>query len=142
MTLRPSDTPAPGRGADEGDVPETDAPETDDHPAAGAATGDAERPARSEESEAGAASCAPADSDRASGDVDATPAEGWARPVEPDRFLLAVAVDGEVLFAGPSVPDVVGVERDGLVGSDLLDRVHPSDRDPVADALSAVATSR
>jgi PAS domain S-box-containing protein len=60
----------------------------------------------------------------------------------PDRFVAAVAVDGEVLFAGPSVPAVLGVDREALLGDDLLERVHPNDRDPVADALSAVATDR
>ncbi|WP_424013685.1 PAS domain-containing protein [Halorubrum xinjiangense] len=138
MTLRPSDTSTPGRGADEGD-----ASETDGRAAADAPTADAERTGRSDGyTDADRAPIPPADSDRASGDLDATPAEGQARLPAADRFLLAVAVDGEVLFAGPSVPDVVGVERGALVGSDLLDRVHPSDREPVADALSAVATSR
>jgi len=59
-----------------------------------------------------------------------------------DRFVAAVAVDGEVLFAGPSVPAVLGVEREALLGDDLLERVHPNDRDPVSDALSAVAADR
>ncbi|WP_423995934.1 PAS domain-containing protein [Halorubrum trapanicum] len=142
MTLRPSDTSTPVRGADEGD-----APDPDDRAATDAPTADAERVGWSDDradpvrAPAGSAR-ATADADRPSDRVDATPAEGWSRPIEPDRFLLAVAVDGEVLFAGPSVPNVVGVERDGLVGSDLLARVHPSDREPVADALSAVATSR
>ncbi|MDZ5811383.1 PAS domain-containing protein [Halorubrum sp. AD140] len=56
--------------------------------------------------------------------------------------MAAVAVDGEVLFAGPSVPAVLGVERKALVGGDLLDHVHPNDREPVSDALSALATDR
>ncbi|WP_435074026.1 PAS domain-containing protein [Halorubrum sp. HHNYT27] len=59
-----------------------------------------------------------------------------------DRFVATVAVDGEVLFAGPSVPTVLGIERETLLGDDLLDHVHPNDRDPVSDALSAVATGR
>jgi PAS domain S-box-containing protein len=37
---------------------------------------------------------------------------------------------------------VLGVERAALVGEDLLERVHPNDRDPVSDALSAIATDR
>ena len=138
MTLRPSDTSTPGRGADEGD-----APDGEDRTAADAPTADAERAPRSgDRGDAGGSRLPPADADEGSGDLDATPAERRSRLPEADRFLLAVAVDGEVLFAGPSVPDVVGVGRDALVGSDLLDRVHPSDREPVADALSAVATSR
>ena len=59
-----------------------------------------------------------------------------------DRFVAAVAVDGEVLFAGPSVSAVLGVEREALLGDNLLEHVHPNDRDPVSDALSAVATDR
>ncbi|OYR39813.1 PAS domain-containing sensor histidine kinase [Halorubrum sp. Ib24] len=59
-----------------------------------------------------------------------------------DRFVAAVAVDGEVLFAGPSVPAVLGVEREALLGDNLLEHVHPNDRDPVSDALSAVAADR
>ena len=59
-----------------------------------------------------------------------------------DRFVAAVAVDGEVLFAGPSVPAVLGVGREALLGDDLLEHVHPNDRGPVSDALSAVATDR
>ncbi|MBP1921817.1 PAS domain S-box-containing protein [Halorubrum alkaliphilum] len=59
-----------------------------------------------------------------------------------DRFLVAVAVDGEVLFAGPSVPSVLGVERETLVGDDFLEHVHPSGRKAVSDALSAVAVDR
>ncbi|SDG09267.1 PAS domain S-box-containing protein [Halorubrum xinjiangense] len=141
MTLRPSDRSTPGRGADEGDAPAADAPDTDDRAAADAPTGDAERSAHLAGRAGGAsASGAPAPADRGPSEYDAAPAGG--RAVEADRFLLAVAVDGEVLFAGPSVPDVVGVERGALVGSDLLERVHPSDREPVADALSAVATTR
>jgi len=69
--------------------------------------------------------------------------ESTASPVPGgDRFVAAVAVDGEVLFAGPSVPAVLGVDRATLVGDDLLDRVHPNDREPLSDALSAVATDR
>ena len=135
MTLRPSDTSSPDRGADAGDTPETD-----DRRAADAATDDAERSAGRAEIEA--PTSAPTAGGRAPEDGDSSPGDGRSRSPEADRFLLAVAVDGEVLFAGPSVPDVVGVERDALVGSDLLDRVHPSDREPVADALSAVATAR
>ena len=135
MTLRPSDTSSPDRGVDAGD-----APETDDRRAADAATDDAERSAGRAEIEA--PTSAPTAGGRAPEDGDSSPGDGRSRSPEADRFLLAVAVDGEVLFAGPSVPDVVGVERDALVGSDLLDRVHPSDREPVADALSAVATAR
>ncbi|WP_434521075.1 PAS domain-containing protein [Halorubrum sp. AS12] len=138
MTLRPSDTSTRGRDADEGE-----SPDTDDRSAVDAPSGARDGAARPEDrAESGPPSVPPADGDRSSGDVDVTPAKGAARPHEADRFLLAVAVDGEVLFAGPSVPDVVGVAREDLVGSDLLDRVHPSDREPVADALSAVATSR
>nr|WP_256418386.1 PAS domain-containing protein [Halorubrum laminariae] len=59
-----------------------------------------------------------------------------------DRFVAAVAVDGEVVFAGPSVPDVIGVEREALTGDDLLSYVHPNDRTAVSDGLSAVATDR
>ncbi|GAB3695273.1 hypothetical protein GCM10028858_05860 [Halorubrum pallidum] len=47
-----------------------------------------------------------------------------------------------MLFAGPSVPAVLGVERGTLTGDDLLAYVHPNDRDAVSDALSAVATDR
>ncbi|TKX76013.1 PAS domain S-box protein [Halorubrum sp. GN11_10-6_MGM] len=137
MTLRPSDTSTPARGAGEGD-----ASETDERSAADAPTDDAERAARSGERVGDDRSPSVADADRAPEPLDATPGEGESKLPETDRFLLAVAVDGEVLFAGPSVPDVVGVARDAFVGSDLLDRVHPSDREPVADALSAVATTR
>ncbi len=59
-----------------------------------------------------------------------------------DRFLAAVAVDGEVVFAGPSVPSVLGVDRERLVGDDFVDRVHPNDQSAVSDALSAVAVER
>ncbi|MFW5917719.1 MAG: PAS domain-containing protein [Halorubrum sp.] len=65
----------------------------------------------------------------------------WVRS-EADRFVAAVAVDGEVLFAGPSVPAVLGVDRESLLGDDLLEHVHPNDRDAVSDALSSVATDR
>ena len=129
MTFRPSDTSTPDRGGDEGDASATDPPETDD----------AERAARAETRPETVRTCG-APADRESGTRDGGPPDGGS--VEADRFLLAVAVDGEVLFAGPSATDVVGVERDALVGSDLLDRVHPSDRDPVADALSAVTANR
>ncbi|GAB7009583.1 hypothetical protein JCM31271_15260 [Halorubrum trueperi] len=47
-----------------------------------------------------------------------------------------------MLFAGPSVPAVLGVDRESLLGDDLLEHVHPNDRDAVSDALSAVATDR
>ena len=67
---------------------------------------------------------------------------GQSAPSGADRFVAAVAVDGEVLFAGPAVPAVLGIDRGALVGENLLTRVHPNDRDPVADAISAVATER
>ncbi|MGM0448097.1 MAG: PAS domain-containing protein [Methanobacteriota archaeon] len=141
MTLRPSDTSTPGRGDDDGDAPAVDAPKNDDRAAANGPTGDAERSASSAgRAESASAPGTSAPVGRRPGERDAAPGSG--RVVKADRFLLAVAVDGEVLFAGPSVPDVVGVERGALVGSDLLERVHPSDREPVADALSAVATTR
>ncbi|ELZ54521.1 MULTISPECIES: PAS domain-containing sensor histidine kinase [Halorubrum] len=140
MTLRPSDTSTPGRGGDGGEVPDADDRTAADAPADARdrSVSPAERAGTDEPPSASAGS------GRASGEGDAgtTSAGGPSRPREADRFLLAVAVDGEVLFAGPSVPDVVGVERDALVGSDLLERVHPSDRDPVAEALSAVAATR
>ncbi|GAA0515127.1 hypothetical protein GCM10008992_13750 [Halorubrum aquaticum] len=61
---------------------------------------------------------------------------------DPDRFLAAVAVDGEVLFAGPSMPALIGDDREAIRGSDFLEYVHPNERDEVSDALSAVATER
>ncbi|WP_128906395.1 PAS domain-containing protein [Halorubrum amylolyticum] len=76
------------------------------------------------------------------GDAAEASRSGAATVPGADRFVAAVAVDGEVLFAGPSVPAVLGVERASLVGDDLLERVHPNDREPVSDALSAVATDR
>ena len=118
MTLRPTDRPAAARpdGRDD-DRQEPAAPPTDGsvrNPAApGGETGVAEG------------------------------AEPPASPVRgAERFVAAVAVDGEVLFAGPSVPAVLGVERETLVGDDLVERVHPNDREPVAEALSAVTTER
>jgi PAS domain S-box-containing protein len=74
-------------------------------------------------------------------DVDAA-APATAADRGSDRFVAAVAVDGEVLFAGPSVSAVLGVEREALLGDNLLEHVHPNDRDPVSDALSAVAADR
>ncbi|VTT86705.1 Gaf-pac signal-transducing histidine kinase homolog [Halorubrum sp. DM2] len=138
MTLRPSDTSTLGHGGDEREVPDTDGRTATDAPA-NARDGFVPPAERAETDGSPSTS---AGIDRASGGVGGTPANGASRSREADRFLLAVAVDGEVLFAGPSVPDVVGVEREALVGSDLLDRVHPGDREPVADALSAVAATR
>ncbi|MES3161469.1 MAG: PAS domain-containing protein [Halorubrum sp.] len=63
-------------------------------------------------------------------------------PSDSDRFLATVAVDGEVVFAGPSVPAVLGVDRESFTGDDFLGYVHSSARDSVSDALSAVATDR
>ncbi|GAA0532614.1 PAS domain-containing protein [Halorubrum ejinorense] len=138
MTLRPSDTSTPGRDADEGDSADTDARAAADIP-----RGIGDRSVRDGDgTEGGSASTPPVGLDRGPAQGDPRPADGEPPRREADRFVLAVAVDGEVLFAGPSVPDVVGVDRDAFVGSDLLDRVHPSDRDPVADALSACATTR
>ena len=91
-------------------------------------------------SEAGSA----ADPARAGESSDTNEARRRGQSASPgaDRFVAAVAVDGEVLFAGPAVPAVLGVDRGALVGEDLLARVHPNDRGPVADAISAVATER
>ncbi|MFC5136238.1 MULTISPECIES: PAS domain-containing protein [Haloferacaceae] len=65
-----------------------------------------------------------------------------AFPSDPDRFLAAVAVDGEVLFAGPSMPSFLGEDRGTLRGGNFLEYVHPNDRTDVSDALSAVASER
>ena len=59
-----------------------------------------------------------------------------------DRFVSVVAVDGEVVFAGPSVPAVLGVDRREFRGDDFLAYVHPTERARVSDALSAVSTER
>ncbi|EMA60237.1 PAS domain S-box protein [Halorubrum lipolyticum] len=118
MTLRPTDRPA----AATPDTRDGDRRESGDPPADGSV-----RDPTVPEGET--------DADEGAGPV-ASPVAGA------DRFVAAVAVDGEVLFAGPSVPAVLGVERAALVGENLLDRVHPNDREPVSDALSAVATDR
>ncbi|MFC7185475.1 PAS domain-containing protein [Halorubrum yunnanense] len=119
MTLRPSDrSSAPRSEACRGDEGRTPA--------------DRNRSSAKRRSESGPTS---------EGDVE-TAEPATAGDPGSDRFIAAVAVDGEVLFAGPSVPAVLGVEREALLGTDLLDRVHPNDRDPVSDALSAVATDR
>jgi len=68
------------------------------------------------------------------------PVEG--PPTHADQFLLAVAVDGEIRFTGPSVPRVLGFDREAVTGTNLLERVHPNERAAVSDALSAVATER
>jgi PAS domain S-box-containing protein len=113
VTLRPTDRSAGSRRGDDGRTP-------------------AERSAADAES----GSDSPADVDpRAAGRPTAVDRGS-------DRFVAAVAVDGEVLFAGPAVPAVLGVEREALLGEDLLDHVHPNDREPVSDALSALATER
>ncbi|MGQ3329966.1 PAS domain-containing protein [Halorubrum sp. FL23] len=124
MTLRPTDRPLAAR---------RDAPAGDRRELTDGCDDRSDRDSAGERSQSGAG-----------GGVD--PVED-AAPTDPpvpgaDRFVAAVAVDGEVLFAGPSVPAVLGVERASLVGEDLLEHVHPNDRDPVADALSAVATDR
>ena len=144
MTLRPSDTSTSGRDADEGDSPDADAQApTDTRVATDAPRDIGGRAVRDGDGTGGGPeSTPPVGLDRGSERRDPRPVGGEAPRRESDRFVLAVAVDGEVLFAGPSVPDVVGVDRDAFVGRDLLDRVHPSDRDPVADALSACATTR
>ncbi|WP_123623633.1 PAS domain-containing protein [Halorubrum sp. CSM-61] len=123
MTLRPTDRPSTARADDDRRK----------------STGDGSVPGSAGE---GGESWAGED-----GRSDAVESAGSAASTGPsvpgtDRFVAAVAVDGEVLFAGPSVPAVLGVERAALVGEDLLERVHPNDRDPVSDALSAVATDR
>ena len=118
MTLRPTDRSS---------TPRRDAPE-DDRRESADPSGDA--PVRD-----------PPDADRA---TDGDEGVGSATPTVPgaDRFVAAVAVDGEVMFAGPSVPAVLGVDRPSFVGENLLECVHPNDREPVSDALSAVATDR
>ncbi|MFW6316842.1 MAG: PAS domain-containing protein [Halorubrum sp.] len=97
---------------------------------------DGRTPAERSADDARPESRSPADTDR--GDA----GRPTALDCGSDRFVAAVAVDGEVLFAGPSVPAVLGVEREALLGDDLLEHVHPNDREPVSDALSAVATDR
>jgi len=74
--------------------------------------------------------------------MDSPHATETASTADADRFLAAVAVDGEVLFAGPSVPPVLGVDREALVGDDFLEHVHPNGRTAVSDAISAVAVDR
>ena len=125
MTLRPTDPPA--AAPDDARVDDDRREPVDgsgDEPASGPAGGSGESRGGGR---AGAGESAASTSPSVSG---------------ADRFVAAVAVDGEVLFAGPSVPAVLGVERAALVGEDLLDRVHPNDREPVSNALSAVATDR
>ena len=47
-----------------------------------------------------------------------------------------------MLFAGPSVPEVLGIGRSELTGESLLEYVHSNDCESVSAALSAVATDR
>ena len=71
------------------------------------------------------------------------PARSGERPApEADRCLVGVAADGEIVFAGPSVPDMLGYERSTFVGSALREFVHPSERGVISDAVSGVATTR
>ena len=71
------------------------------------------------------------------------PARSGERPApEADRCLVGVAADGEIVFAGPSVPDILGYERSTFVGSALREFVHPSERGVISDAVSGVATTR
>ncbi|KKF39686.1 histidine kinase [Halorubrum saccharovorum] len=124
MTLRPTDRPSTARGDDDRREPIDEA---------GDGTGPGPRDEDGESWTGGRPD--------AGGLPDSTASAGPSVPGA-DRFVSAVAVDGEVLFAGPSVPAVLGVERASLAGENLLDRVHPNDREPVSDALSAVATDR
>ncbi|WP_200530855.1 PAS domain-containing protein [Halorubrum sp. LN27] len=123
MTLRPTDRPSTAPG--------------DDRRESGDGSGDGSAPppaGRNGDAGAGSGADGAESSDSAASTGPSVPGA--------DRFVAAVAVDGEVLFAGPSVPAVLGVDRAALVGEDLLERVHPNDREPVSDALSAVATDR
>ena len=131
MTLRPTDRPSTARrDARAGD----DRRESDD----GGEDGSVREPPAAN----GAAATTGATGARGEADADEDVESAIPDAPGADRFVAAVAVDGEVLFAGPSVPAVLGVERTALLGGDLLDHVHPNDREPVADALSAVATDR
>jgi len=131
VTLRPTDRPSTARrDARAGD----DRRESDD----GGEDGSVREPPAAN----GAAATTGATGARGEADADEDVESAIPDAPGADRFVAAVAVDGEVLFAGPSVPAVLGVERTALLGGDLLDHVHPNDREPVADALSAVATDR
>ena len=54
--------------------------------------------------------------------------ESWDLP-------LVLGRDGRVLFAGPSVPRILGLSPDEIRGSDFLDRVPDGDRELVRAAL-------
>jgi PAS domain S-box-containing protein len=67
-----------------------------------------------------------------SGDPGAAPGDAEARVeamltrVAP-LGVVAARGDGRIAYASPGITDVVGFERDELVGSNLLDHLHPDD---------------
>jgi len=62
-----------------------------------------------------------------------------------DRLISPVAVMGDdstLLYINPAGARAIGLERDRLLGRDMLELVHPDDRDRVRDELRRVVTGR
>ncbi len=54
--------------------------------------------------------------------------------------VAVVSADGHLRFVGPSSLDVMGLDRQDLVGSAVLDLIHPDDVEPAAQALEAITS--
>jgi PAS domain S-box-containing protein len=67
-----------------------------------------------------------------------TAADGSSRTVIPDMIVLSDTA-GSILYVSPAVEETLGWEADQLVGTRLLDLVHPEDRDEAEVYAAALA---
>ena len=56
-------------------------------------------------------------------------------------LITVVEYDGTVTYESPSVEDVLGYNRDELLGTRTLDRVHPNDRDDARERFADLAAN-
>ena len=55
-----------------------------------------------------------------------------------EDMVVMIDVDAKILYLNGSVTRMLGHTREGILGSSVLDYVHPNDRDTAVNALGSI----
>lgn len=56
-------------------------------------------------------------------------------------IILRISIDGDYLWASPSLESILGLDPESVIGTSALERIHPDDRDAVTSALALALAS-